>query len=278
MRALFVTVALWLATALPVAAQVELGEHHLLDTRFGQMQVVGGEVDQQLWYSGEFLPLPVAQLYWIRGAFGIEGADHDWVIASSNHFGNACGGYEQWFVIRASAEGATVAPPLNACMGILDVRVAPGHVEVDLAHRDLGIARETFIFDGTTLTSVLVQEGAATPAGAGEDVRRWIGQSSHGIFEDASERARLGSIMSPDQVQMLSTAMSFGHQIEERDGWVLAHSCQQHNCGFSQGVWAVRIADGAAAAVLLRGDPLEVQGFGLIDDPVVAAFIAEHRS
>jgi hypothetical protein len=275
---LLVTLAVWLTGALPMSAQVDLGEYHVLDTRFGQIQVIGGEADQQLWYAGEFLPLPVEPLYWIRGAFGMEGEDHDWVIVSSNHRGNMCGGYGQWFLIRASAEGVVVAPPLDACMGILDVRVLPGRVEVDLSHRDLGIARETFTFDGTTLTSVLVPEEVVAPAGPGGDVTRWIGRPTHEMFRDASERARLGTIMSPDQVQFLSTAMSFGAQIEERDGWVLAHSCQQHNCGFSQGVWAVRIEDGAAAAALLQGDQLQVQGFGLVDDPVVAAFIAEVRS
>jgi hypothetical protein len=84
--------------------------------------------------------------------------------------------------------------------------------------------------------------------------------------------------MSPDQIQALAAAMSFGSQFEQRGDWVISGSCQRHNCGFNLGVLALRITDGAVAAAVLRQNPTSVTGFGPVDDPVVAAFIAEHGS
>jgi hypothetical protein len=257
----------------PAVAQVQLIEEHVVDTRFGQVQVIGGDVDQQLWFAGEFLPLPVEQLYWIRGVWAAEGADHDWVLATSNHFGNMCGGYLSYYLIRAGADGAAVSPPLDACMGVLDVRAEPDRIELDLTHADLGIARETFAWDGVTLTSTLVPQGAAEAAGPGEAVTRWIGGAPHAIFEDPSERARFGSIMAPDDIQVLSEALSLGQTVEERDGWVVGYGCRQHLCNALQGAWAIRVSDGAVAAAILTYGSERLYG---ATDTEVFAGLLEH--
>ncbi|MEJ6392466.1 hypothetical protein V8J82_04310 [Gymnodinialimonas sp. 2305UL16-5] len=266
-----------LSPSAPATAQVDLGEYTVFDTRFGQMQVIGGDIDQRLWFDGSFLDLPIAERYWIRGAFGMEGEAYDWVIASSNHTGNMCGGYSEWFLIRASAEEVRVAPPLNACVGILDVRVLPGQLEVDMGHRDVSISHETFTWDGVTLTSTLVPEAAAAPAGAGPDVTRWIGRTGWELLDDPSERARLGSVMAPDRVQMLSQVMSLGSVGAERNGWVIMSGCQRHQCNFAQGVLAIRISDGAVAAAILTGELPHIERFGLTSDPVISATIDQVR-
>lgn len=245
-------------------------------TRFGRMWVQqGGNRQQTLVHDGTPISLGPAEFYWFRGVY--EGEGSDYVIASSNHSGNMCGGYGEWFLMRVSADGVSVAPPLDACANIANVRVVEGALQFEMSHADLTISHEAFRWDGASMTSELVPEPAAAPAGAGEDVARWIGRYTYEVFADASERARLVQIMSQDQMQQLATAMSFGARIEERTGWVLAQSCQQHNCGFNRGLWAVRIADGAVAAAMLQGEPIQVQEFGLTSDPVIATAIAEQR-
>lgn len=280
MRVFLTAFLIWAGASLTAGAQVQLGEHHVFDTRFGQVQVVGGDVDQQLWFAGESLPLPTAELYWIRGAFGAEDEDVDWVIASSHHRGNMCGGYIAYFIVEVSAEGARVSPEINACVGILDVRPLPGRVEVDLAHADLEIAREVFAFDGSMLTSTLVPEETATPAGPGAEVTRWIGAQVWEVLDDASERARFGTVMSAEELDALAAAMGLPSDIVEQDGWIIATGCQQHACNLNMGAFGIRIADGAVAAALFTGNGEEVlqrAAFGLADDPVFAAALEVFR-
>lgn len=253
---------------------MRFAESRNVSTRFGRLWVEGGNRSERLVRDGTDLNLDAAEFYWFRAVYE-GGEDSDYVIASSNHSGNMCGGYEQWFLIRVSAGDTQIAPPLSACANIFNIRVSDGALLFDQNHPDLTISHEAFRWDGVSMTSELVPAPLAAPAGAGDDVTRWIGRYSTEVFGDSSERARLGQIMTPDQVQQLAVAMSFGSQVVERNGWVLAQSCQQHNCGFNRGVWAVRIADGAVAAAILAGDPLQVREFGLTSDPVVAAAIAE---
>lgn len=261
----------------PAQGQVDFLETHVLDTRFGQVQVIGGDVDQLLWFDGAFLPLPVAQFYWIRAAYGLADESFDWVVVSSHHGGNMCGGFSEYFVLRVGPDGARISPALDACMGILDIRLQPGRIELDLAHRDLGIERETFVFDGTTLTSSLVAQPAVGMAGAGGDVTRWVGRPATDPFGDPAELARFGAVMPPDAVQTLSAAVSLGGSAFQQDGWVLARGCQQHMCNALQGIWGLRIADGAVAAVLFRDGQLAGQ-FGLAaSDPVMQRLIAQYR-
>jgi hypothetical protein len=263
-------------TAPPALANIpaRMAESANVTTGFGRLWVQSeSEWDQVLLHEGT----PIAAtgpMLWIRSHY--EGEGRDWVIASSNHRGNMCGGWQDWFLIQVSDAGAVVAPPLNACNGITDVRIENNALVLDMTHGDLSVAHETFTWDGITLTSVLVPQAAAIPAGAGADVTRWIGRNTWEMFEDASERARMGTVMSPEDVQELAGAMSFGSQFEQRGDWVVAQSCQRHNCGFNQGVLAIRISDGAVAAALMWGSPPTITGFGPVDDPVVAGFINEH--
>ncbi|MEJ6391540.1 hypothetical protein [Gymnodinialimonas ulvae] len=260
----------------PATLPVRMAQSANVTTRFGRIWAQNqGQWEQVLIQDGTPIQSAgTAEKFWIRGLY--EGTDRDWVIVSSNHSGNMCGGFQEWFLIQLSAAGTVFAPRLDACRGIADVRVENNALVLDMTHGDLGIARETFTWDGVTLASVLVPEAAAAPAGAGADVTRWIGRNSWEMFQDASERARMGAVMSPQDVQELAGVMSFGSQIEQRGDWVLTGSCQRHNCGDARGVWAVRISDGAVAAAILRGTPSYVTGFGAVDDPTVAAFIAEH--
>lgn len=263
------------APAPPATVPVDMAESSNVTTRFGRLWVDNrGEWEQVVVHDGAPLPLTTSERFWIRGRY--EGEGRDWVIASSNHSGNMCGGYFEWYLIQLTEAGPAVAPPLDACRGIRDARVEDNALVVEMNHGNLGVSHEVLTWDGVTLSSVLVPEEVAAPAGAGEDVTRWIGRATWEMFQDASERARLGTIMLPDQMQQLAGAMSFGAQIEQRGDWVMAASCQQHSCGFNRGVWAVRISDGAVAAALLWGAPPTITGFGPVDAPEVAAFIAEH--
>lgn len=270
-------ICLALATlAAPAAADVAMVQEHVFDTRFGQVQVVGGEVDQRLWFAGDFLDGPDDDNYWIRAGFGMDGEAHDWVIVSSHHMGNMCGGYSAYYLLQVGPEVARVSPRLDACRGIRDVRVLPGEVEVDLSHFDVGISHETFTWDGVTLSSVVVPAADAAPAGAGADVTRWIGDAPNMVFQDAGERARFGAVMSPDEIQVLSEVVSMGDSVFEADGWVIGRGCVRHACNAAQGLWGLRIADGAVAATILTSDG-GAQSFGLTADPTIATAIAAIR-
>ncbi|MBF9029150.1 hypothetical protein HKCCE3408_01965 [Rhodobacterales bacterium HKCCE3408] len=263
--------------ALPARADVDLIEVTRLQTRFGEVQVIGGDIDQQLWYDGQFLPLNVAQLYWIRGAWGLADEAQDWVLVSSNHMGNMCGGFENYFLIRAQAGSAQVSPPIDACVGVLDLRVYPGRVEIDMGHADLTIARETISWDGTSMTRTLVPAATQPVPGPGADVTRWIGSGSAQIFQDAGERARFGTVMPPEAVQQLYEVVSLGGSVMQRDGWIMAAGCRPHMCGEVHGAWAIRIADGAVAAALARPGRTW-QTYGQAGDPVFVRWLAENTN
>lgn len=254
-------------------AQVELGYHHRFETRWGEMQVVGGDVDQQLWFDGEFLPLPIQPRYWIHGAYGLADEAFDWVLVSHHHGGNSCGG--AYHIIRASGDGLLVSPEIGVCaLPVLDVRVAAGVIEIDLVNTDVAIDRETFAFDGVTLTVVEDRQVGQGPSQA--DPRQWVGQHPYRIFEDPAERARFLEIMDEAQLQELSVRIGPANSVIERGGWVLGAGCMAHNCGASRGVWGIRVADGeVAAASMDAGSGRRIYGT-VASDPAFQAWIAEN--
>lgn len=269
-----VLLAILLLVPLAASAQIELGYHDRFETRFGEMQVVGGEVDQQLWFEGEFLPLPIQSRYFIHGAYGLADEPFDWVLVSHHHGGNSCGG--AYHLIQASSESVLISPEIGDCaMPILDVRVARGMIEIDLMHMDVAIDRETFAFDGATLNSVEDRQVAEAPSQA--DPRQWVGQHPYRIFEDPAERARFLQIMSDLQLEELAARVGPANSVIEREGWVLGAGCMSHNCGASRGVWGIRIDDGEVAAVSMDAG-LDPRFYGsAVSDPAFQAWIEEHR-
>lgn len=269
-----ILVAMALLLPLPASAQIDLGYHQIFDTRFGQMQVVGGDETQQLWFEGEFLPLPTQSRYWIHGAYGLADEAFDWVLVSHHHGGNSCGG--AYHIIRASTDGLQISPEIGVCaLPVLDVRVVRGMIEIDLIHMNVAIDRETFAFDGTTLTSVEDRQIAQSAAGLGADITRWIDTHPNELFQDPTERARFGAIMTDADIENLATHVSVATGTFVRDGWVVGQGCFPHNCGNARGIWGIRMSDGLiAAAIMTAGGPFNV--YGAADMPAFAAVMREH--
>lgn len=198
----------------------------------------------------------------------------DYVLVSDHAGGNACDPPIR--LLRISQSGALVGPHVGGCVYpmALDVRLFPGRIEVDTPHRDIGIDREVFSWDGAALQSRELAQAPATTAPG--DPRQWVGQHPFRIFEDPSERARFGEIMRDWQIEELATRIGPAHSTIERNGWVLGAGCMAHNCNSRRGVWGIRLADGLPAAAAMDLG-LSARQFGIAaGDPVFRAWIEEH--
>ncbi len=258
-------------------AQTAFGEHTVFDTRFGQVQAVGGDVDNFLWFNGRMYDEIYGQRIFILGGFGLANQAHDWVLIRAQTGGNGCFPVHQ--LIRVSQAGLSYSEPFGHCAAEpLDVRVFPGRVEMDLSHPNVTIARETFGFDGPVLTSTQETITVTTqPAGPGAQVMRWIGQHPHAIFDDFSERARFETIMPAAEINALANHVLVANSSFRQGDWVIGQGCMPHQCNVSRGLWALRISDGAAAAAIMDPNGY-LRVWGLADrDPVIQNAIAAHR-
>lgn len=255
----------------PALADVELQYADVLDTRFGEIHVEGADFALILWRGTEALPLPEDARWWIDwSATGAEA--YDWVIASHHHGGNSCGGAS--YILRVSAGMTDISRGLDGCNGrILDIRSGADWIEVDRSDFDITITHVTIRWQDDAYTETSHFAPSAPPAGAGADVTRWIGQAPYALFEDATERARLGAVMEPWQVQGLSDRIHVSREMNEMDGWVIGTGCMAHACGLEMGAIGLRIVDGAVAAEV-RSDGAPTVQYGLAADPVFQAAIA----
>lgn len=259
----------------PAFAQIELSYTDRMETRFGVVEVVGDIGVQQLRFDGQIVPDLQNWSLTIRGSFALADEPFDYLLVSDHSGGNACD--PPLRLLRIGAGGALVGPTIGGCVNpqALDVRLAPGQIEIDTPHRDLAVDRVTFVWDGVAVSEHETAAELAVPSSA--DPRQWVGQHPYRIFEDPTERARFGEIMRDWQIEELATRIGPANPTIEQSGWVLGAGCMSHNCNLRRGVWGVRIADGEpAAATMDQG--LSPRQFGLAaGDPVFQAWIVEHR-
>ncbi len=255
----------------PAVAEVELQYADVLDTRFGELHVEGADFALSLWRDTEDLPLPEDARWWIDWSATGAGA-YDWVIASHHHGGNSCGGAS--YILRISADATDISRPLDGCNGrFLDIRSGADWIEVDRSDTDITITHVTIRWQGDAYTQTSHFAPPAPPAGAGTDVTRWIGQAPYVLFEDASERARMGAVMEPWQVQDLANRVQVSREMLEVGGWVVGTGCMAHACGLEMGAIGLRTVDGAVAAEV-RSDGAPTLQYGLAADPAFQAAIA----
>lgn len=143
---------IWVLFALPASAQVVLGDHHRFQTRHGELQVLGGEVDQTLALIGSHSNLVEGQRIWIRGAWARGDEAADWVLLGVERFDAPC--VESFMFLRVAADGVSRSPLFPSCHGAVStIELTGGAVALRFAD---GTAHR---FDGTTLAA----GGAATP-------------------------------------------------------------------------------------------------------------------
>ncbi|MEQ8366850.1 MAG: hypothetical protein RIB61_09090 [Roseicyclus sp.] len=276
MRKLIALVLVVMA-ALPARAEVEIGFYDQITTRFGTVEVRGGWGGERLYWNGQQIPGLDQGVLSIAGAWGRAEEAFDWVLVTHFAGGNACD--PPFHAIMVSAQGVAVSPPMGGCVWpLLDLRVGPGRIAVDLPHPDLAIDRQTYEWDGATLTQALVRQApAARVPGAGPDVTRWIGTHPHDVFADPGERARLATVMPETRIAELATSVSVANPATRAGDWVIGQGCYPHACNLQRGLWALRISDGAVgAAILYRDRPADLYGFAQFD-PTLSAAIAAHR-
>ncbi|OAN81009.1 hypothetical protein A8B78_10010 [Jannaschia sp. EhC01] len=271
---LLLSLMLPLPLPLPVAGQVTLISVDAMDTRFGRVAVVGPIGANRLTLDG--VPIEGVENWGLRilGSFALADEPFDYLLVSDHGGGNACDPPIR--LLRIAQSGPVVGPLVGGCVYpmALDVRLFPGRIEIDTPHRDLGIAREVFSWDGTALQSREVAEAAATVAPG--DPRQWVGQHPYAALDDAAERVRFGQIMRDWQIEELATRLGPANSVIERDGWVLGAGCMAHNCNTRRGVWGIRIADGVPAAATMDVG-LSARSFGTAaNDPVFRAWIEEN--
>ncbi|MBL9046044.1 MAG: hypothetical protein JNK34_01855 [Tabrizicola sp.] len=106
-------------------------------------------------------------------------------------------------------------------------------------------------YDGlsATVTNVMKNDTGVLPAGAGDEVTRWIGASASQIFEDPAERVRFRQIMSDADLKRFRTVIAnFGHY-EIREGMLLATGCWPSQCHDKYGFVGIEVATGIPFAV-----------------------------
>lgn len=269
--------ALLAVFAASAAAQVEFVRSPAFETRFGRIDVIETRWDSRLRFAGrEFEDLAVRRL-WILGGFARTEEGHDWVLVGFETGGNGC--FSAHAVLRVTQGALDVSPAFGHCTAeVVDVAVHPGHVEVVLTHPDATILRETFTWNGASLSVETTRLGTRfAPAGPGPDVLRWLGRHPAEIFDDLSERARFAGVMPEDRISPLADHVRVANQTERRGDWIIGRGCLPHQCDRARGLWGVRITDGAVGAAFMGRDGAEeVHGLAA-SDAVLRAAMAEHR-
>ena len=263
--------------AISASAQLVLGEHSVFSTRFGQVSVVGGEVDNFIHFNGATYDDIYGQRLSINGGVALGETQEDWLLVTRFTGGNGC--FPVHILLRVTPQGLTPSPAFGHCVAEpLDIRVMPGRVEVDLSHPDLTIARQTFVFDGVALTAGdTMVPVTSPPAGSGPDVTRWLGRHPAEIFDDLSERARFATIMPEREISALANHVSVASGAFQAGEWIIGQGCLPHQCDTSRGVWGVRISDGAVGAAILGPNGIGAL-YGLArTDPTLRQVIEAHR-
>ncbi|MEM9319872.1 MAG: hypothetical protein AAGA70_12850 [Pseudomonadota bacterium] len=272
-RARAVLAALAVALPLAVEAQVALGDFYQFQTRFGEVQIVGGEVDQYVSFAGTMRDDLYAPSQSILGGFAIASSAEDWVLLRQNNNGNGCFGVH--VLLRVDASGLTASPPFGHCEAtVRDVRVYPGRIELELSSPGQTGA-EAFSFDGREVRSASgTLRSDPVPAGAGPDVLRWLGLHPFAPFDMMAERARFAQIMPENRIWGLANHVAHGSQTRQEGDWVIGSGCLFSDCAYNaRGFWALRISDGAAGAAILGGSTTL---YGAAEsDPILRRAISE---
>lgn len=282
-RPLFVA-ALALSPSL-VAADIEFGDHSAFSTRFGPVEVrPAPSYGETIAIQG--VPAPqvlgpraqelVGEDVAILGAWARGEEAFDWALVEVRPGGNMCSGAV--YVLRISPDTVTMSEALRECStGILDLRVLPGAIEVDLFDSQLEVDIETVRFDGQTLTRADVPAPIVPAAtGGGESVSRWLGASAPEIFLDPAERSRFRTVMADADIQILYQQMIVPNPVTRRGDWVVGSGCMRHQCNTHRSIWGLRLSDGAVAAAIIESGRAD-RVFGLAGDPVFQAAVAEAR-
>lgn len=263
----------FLLMPLSALAEVEFGAHTVFETRFGTLQVTG-EGANRLLFDGREVPLPTGAAVTIRAGYGRSEEAFDYVLIGQGSGGRACP--PPVTVLRVAAGEVRLSQPMGACVReVLDIRVLPGRIEIDLPGSATPPTRRIFTFDGSATTERLADRQVVSPE-ADFGVARYVGDYAGDFYSNPALSERLSTIMPQEAIDRLFVAASVGGPMVQRGEWVIATGCMPHNCDRRRGLIAIRIGDGAAgAAILFRDRPSEIYG-AAATDAILRAAVAEH--
>jgi hypothetical protein len=226
------------------------------ETRYGQLTIGKTEVDwgeaQQLLLDGSPISGLVDRFLDVRAiAPRPDGDVGDWVLVSMANGGNGCP--MMWAFVSVTPDGATATDSFGTCSeAVLNPRTTEeGFLALDIPSLLPEEEFVTFTYDGVSVSEIVVKRSndRAVPAGAGDDVTRWIGANPTDPFADAGERLRFGAWMTEDEVYELAERVGVGSAVYEAEGWVIGEGFDPKAGGDIAGLWAIRIADGAVLAL-----------------------------
>lgn len=267
--------ALLIALAAPAAAQMDPDLRDASATRFGELRVMYDGDLRRLAVGRTLVDLPADYIWWVREVWSWEGAPADWALVSWHTGGASCDG--GWHLLRISADGTSASPEVQICDGaLLDLRVERDALEMTLEDQSFAVSHVTYRWDGVEMTRTPALAPEVPPAGAGEDVTRWIGEHPYMPYRDRAEQMRFATIMSPAEVEELFSLIGLATGAVQRGDWVLGEGCEAHNCGAAGGLWGLRISDGAVVAAI-AAENAALRLYGPVEDsPEFRAWLAEH--
>jgi len=257
----------------PAAAQMQPDLHDALSTRFGELRVMYDGDLRRLAVGRHLIDLPADYIWWVRDVWSVESTPADWALVSWHSGGASCHG--GWHMLRITADGTTASPEIEICEGrLLDLQADAGGLEMVLEDQSFAISQNTYRWDGAEMTRTPLAAPDVPPAGAGEDVTRWIGEHPYMPYRDRSEQMRFATIMSPSDVEDLFAVIGPATEVEQDGDWVLGEGCMAHNCPYASGLWGMRISDGAVVAAIVE-DGKDLRLFGPVNEsPEFRAMLA----
>jgi hypothetical protein len=229
-----------------------------VQTRFGPLEIVQGQVDKFLRFAGRAVTgpdgVPESFRLDIRGVwqFGSE----DVALVQSWAGGNdVCA--SAFLIVAVSSAGARATAPFGTCsMTVLEARVLAARIEFDLSAADPRVDHVAVTYSGGAVdtANVPMQEVAAPIAGKGDDVTRWQGVHPYEVLKDPGERQRFFTIMPRDKLFELMDRMSVASGTEIEDGWLIGEGCMAHMCTAEEGAFTIEVASGRVQAVIYHDD------------------------
>jgi len=250
-RAAFLAAVVAIAT--PASAQMEFDLQKVAPTRFGDLRVMQDGDLERLALGSRLLDLPLHPIWWVRDVWPIAPEATDWALVSWHSGGAPCDG--GWHMVRINVDGAAMSADIGRCEGrMLDLRYGAEAMEIDLEDSSFAVSHVTYVWDGREMSRTPHPAADVPPAGAGEDVTRWIGEHPYLPYRDRAEQLRFATIMDPSEVEELFGLIGPAGDAVQRGDWVFGAGCKAHDCPSAGGRWGLRISDGAVVAAMVAGE------------------------
>lgn len=249
-------------------------------TRFSELEIVDrGHHLQELisngqegnWHPGRSVEGTLhwrlameTRIYWRR--------DADVVVLYRLENNNTCAGRYQ-FVLVPETGRERASKPATDCVGeILQMRVSPGAIELDVSNGEPHLSHVTLRYDGFEMEEIEVprDDSLARIAGSGKDVTRWIGVHPSAILDDPTERRRFATIMAHAELYDLVRSTTHAYPAESRlaNGTLVAWGCSRAACHDMSGAIAIELATGRPYALIYNRDTgLKAYGSTLAEAP-----------